>query len=46
MPELPEVEIIKQSLKKTVLFKQIKQVLVKNRNYFLNSEEKKLHLLK
>jgi len=29
---LPEVEIIKQSLKKTVLFKQIKQVLVKNRN--------------
>mgnify|MGYP001220611192 CR=1 FL=1 len=32
MPELPEVEIIKQSLKKTVLFKQIKQVLVKNRN--------------
>ena len=30
MPELPEVEIIKQSLKKTVKLKKIKQVLVKN----------------
>ena len=32
MPELPEVEIIKQSLQKTVLYKKIKNVLIKNRN--------------
>ena len=45
MPELPEVEIIKQSLKKTVLFKQINQVLVKNRNLrfkIQNNFQKKL----
>ena len=32
MPELPEVEIIKQSLQKRVLYKKIKNVLIKNRN--------------
>ncbi len=32
MPELPEVEIVKQSLKKTVKLKKIKQVLIKNYN--------------
>ena len=32
MPELPEVEIVKQSLEKTVKFKKIKKVLIKNRN--------------
>ena len=32
MPELPEVEIIKKSLKKNVLFKKIDNVLIKNRN--------------
>jgi len=45
MPELPEVEIIKQSLQKTVLFKQINQVLVKNRNLrfkIQNNFQKKL----
>ena len=32
MPELPEVEIVKQSLDKKVKFKKIKKVLVRNRN--------------
>ena len=32
MPELPEVEIIKQSLKKSILYKKIIKVLIKNRN--------------
>ena len=32
MPELPEVEIIKKSLQKNVLFKKIDNVLIKNRN--------------
>ena len=32
MPELPEVEIVKQSLNKIVKFKTISKVLVNNRN--------------
>ena len=32
MPELPEVEIVKQSLKKKIKGKVIKKVLIKNRN--------------
>mgnify|MGYP001436256927 FL=1 len=32
MPELPEVEIVKQSLEKSILYKKINKVLVKNRN--------------
>ena len=32
MPELPEVEIIKQSLKKSVQFKKIINVIINNRN--------------
>ena len=32
MPELPEVEIIKQSLDKKIKFKKIKKVIVRNRN--------------
>ena len=32
MPELPEVEIIKQSLQKSVINKKINKVLIKNRN--------------
>ena len=32
MPELPEVEIVKQSLEKKVKFKIINNVLIKNRN--------------
>ena len=32
MPELPEVEIVKRSLKNTVNYKKIKKIIVKNRN--------------
>jgi len=32
MPELPEVEIVKQSLYKNIKFKKIKKIIVKNRN--------------
>ena len=32
MPELPEVEIVKQSLNKIVKFKIISKVIVNNRN--------------
>ena len=32
MPELPEVEIVKQSLNKKIKFTKIKKVIVRNRN--------------
>ena len=32
MPELPEVEIVRQSLNKKILEKRVKKVLVRNRN--------------
>ena len=32
MPELPEIEIVKQSLDKKIKFKKIKKVIVRNRN--------------
>ena len=32
MPELPEVEIVKQSLDKKIQQKKIKKVIIKNRN--------------
>ena len=32
MPELPEVEIVRQSLSKQIKGKVIKKILVKNRN--------------
>ena len=32
MPELPEVEIVKQSLAKKIQYKKIKKVIIKNRN--------------
>ena len=32
MPELPEVEIVKQSLYKNIKFKKIKKIIIKNRN--------------
>ena len=32
MPELPEVEIVKQSLVKKIKFEKIKKVIVRNRN--------------
>ena len=38
MPELPEVEIVKQSLEKTVKFKKIKKIISKN--FSLNISKK------
>ena len=32
MPELPEVEIVKQSLKSAIKYKKLSKVIVKNRN--------------
>ena len=32
MPELPEVEIVKRSLKNKVNYKQIKKIIISNRN--------------
>ena len=32
MPELPEVEIVKQSLKNAIKYKKLSKVIVKNRN--------------
>ncbi len=32
MPELPEVEIVKQSLNKNITHKKVKKVIVRNRN--------------
>ena len=32
MPELPEVEVVKQSLEKNIKFQKIHKVLVRNRN--------------
>ena len=32
MPELPEVEIVKQSLDKNIKFQKIKKVVIRNRN--------------
>ena len=53
MPELPEVEIVKQSLDKNIKFKKIKKVIVRNRNLRLKIpknfeivEEKKYGLSK
>ena len=32
MPELPEVEIVKRSLKNNINYKKIKRIIIKNRN--------------
>ena len=32
MPELPEVEIVKRSLKNKVNYKKIKKIIIRNRN--------------
>ena len=36
MPELPEVEIVKQSLNKSITGKIIKDILIKNEKFFDN----------
>ena len=40
MPELPEVEIVKRSLKNKVNYKKIKKIIVKNRNLRFKIEKK------
>ncbi len=32
MPELPEVEIVKQSLSKKIKYKKIQKIIIRNRN--------------
>ena len=46
MPELPEVEIVKQSLKKSIKYKKIKDVIVKNRNLRFKISKKFEKILK
>ena len=46
MPELPEVEIVKQSLEKRVKFKKIEKVLIKNRNLRFKIQNNMENLLK
>ncbi len=47
MPELPEVEIVRQSLEKKVIGKIIQKVLIKNRNLRFKIHSKfKTHLQK
>ena len=40
MPELPEVEIVRQSLNKKIIQKTIKKVIVRNRNLRIKSTSK------
>ena len=42
MPELPEVEVVKQSLDKKIKEKKVKKVLVRNRNLRKKSQTKSL----
>ncbi len=46
MPELPEVEIIKQSLEKKVKYKTINNILVKNSNLRFKIQKNFIHHLK
>ncbi len=46
MPELPEVEIVKQSLKKSILFQKINDVLINNRNLRFKIQNNFRNLLK
>ena len=46
MPELPEVEIVKRSLKNKVNYKKIKKVIIKNRNLRFKIEKNFENLLK
>ncbi len=32
MPELPEVEVVRQSLNKKIIQKKVKKVIIRNRN--------------
>ncbi len=46
MPELPEVEIVKQSLKKSIIFQKINDVLINNRNLRFKIQNNFKNLLK
>ena len=46
MPELPEVEIVKQSLEKSIIFQKINDVLIKNRNLRFKIQNNFKNLLK
>jgi len=46
MPELPEVEIVKQSLEKSIIFQKINNVLIKNRNLRFKIQNNFKNLLK
>ena len=46
MPELPEVEIVKQSLARKIVKKKIKKVIIKNRNLRIRIPAKFEELLK
>ena len=46
MPELPEVEIVKQSVERTILFQKINGVLIKNRKLRFKIQNNFKNLLK
>ena len=46
MPELPEVEIVKRSLKNNVKYKKIKKVIISNRNLRFKIQKKFENTLK
>ena len=46
MPELPELEIVKQSLEKSIIFQKINNVLIKNRNLRFKIQNNFKNLLK
>ena len=46
MPELPEVEIVKRSLKNNINYKKIKRIIIKNRNLRFKVPENFENILK
>ena len=46
MPELPEVEIVKQSLSKKITFKKIQKIIIKNGNLRFKIAENFVSILK
>ena len=48
MPELPEVEIVRQSLNKKIKYKKIQKIIIRNRNlrFKISPEFEKSQLIK
>ena len=46
MPELPEVEIVKQSLSKKIRHKKVKKIIIKNRNLRFKLDHKFSNIVK